>query len=126
MFKESHAFSGFSVNDQTAAKEFYSSVIGLEVSEDNTGLHVQIPGGNPLFIYVKPDHAPASFTVLNFPVEDIDAAVDALVARGVSIERYEGMHQDDKGITRGKVVGQGPDIAWFKDPAGNILSVLAN
>jgi len=126
MFKESHAFSGFSVNDQVAAKEFYSNVIGLEVLEDNTGLHVQIPGGNPLFIYAKPDHTPAGFTVLNFPVEDIDAAVDALVARDVSIERYEGMHQDDKGITRGKVVGQGPDIAWFKDPAGNILSVLTN
>ena len=124
MLKDSHAFSGFSVNDQAVAKEFYGQKLGLQVTDDGMGLHLQIAGGNPVFIYPKEDHVPASFTILNFPVDDIDTAVDELTAKGVVFEVYEGMHQDDKAIARGRSVNMGPDIAWFKDPAGNILAVL--
>jgi predicted enzyme related to lactoylglutathione lyase len=122
MFKDTKAFSGFSVNDLPKAKEFYGQTLGLEVSEMPEGLQLKIAGGRQVFIYPKPNHAPATFTVLNFLVDDIDAAVDALAKRGVRFESYEGdIQTDEKGIHRGK---EGPMIAWFKDPAGNILSVL--
>lgn len=128
MLKDSAAFSGFSVNDLAVAKEFYSQTLGLEVGEDKMGLTLKIAGGNPVFIYQKDNHAPATFTILNFPVDDIDKAVDDLKSRGVTFERYDDMpaQQDEKGILRGKQAGMGPDIAWFKDPAGNILSVLTS
>ena len=126
MFKDTHAFSGFAVNDLTAAKDFYSK-LGVDVIQDEMGLKLNVNSGTPVYVYEKKDHVPATFTILNFPVEDIDAAVDGLIVAGVEIERYgEEMHQDEKGIARGKAAGYGPDIAWFKDPAGNILSVLCN
>jgi catechol 2,3-dioxygenase-like lactoylglutathione lyase family enzyme len=120
MFEHSRAFSGFSVNDVPAAKTFYGDTLGLQVSEDHGMLRLHLEGGHATVVYPKPDHTPATFTVLNFPVQDVERAVDALVERGVRFEHYEGMNLDDKGIMR----GQGPDIAWFKDPAGNILSVI--
>jgi catechol 2,3-dioxygenase-like lactoylglutathione lyase family enzyme len=121
MLKESHAFSGFSTNDIPAARAFYADVLGLEVSEDMGLLNLKFAGGGRTIVYPKPNHEAATFTVLNFPVDDIEAAVDRLAAAGVTFERYEGMDQDGKGIARDP---QGPAIAWFKDPAGNILSVL--
>ena len=126
MLEKSKTFSGFSVDDLAAAKKFYQDVLGLAVRDDEMGiLHLDLAGGAEAIAYPKPDHVPASFTVLNFIVDDIDTAVDDLVRRGVEIERYEGMFpQDEKGILRGLAAGQGPDIAWFTDPAGNILSVL--
>jgi len=120
MFKDTNAYSGFAVNDIEAARKFYGDTLGLEVTEENGLLHLQIAGGNPVLVYPKEDHEPAGFTILNFPVDDVDAAVDELTARGVTFERYDGMPQDDKGIMR----DNGPDIAWFTDPAGNVLSVL--
>ena len=120
MLNASHAFSGFSSNDIAAARAFYGETLGLDVTEDNGLLHLRFAGGGHAIIYPKPNHEPATFTVLNFPVEDVDAAVDRLAAAGVTFERYPGLHQDERGIAR----GQGPTIAWFKDPAGNILSVL--
>src|SRR3989454_10295637 len=120
MFKNTKAFSSFSVDDIKKAKEFYGQTLGLEVSETKEGLALQIAGGGQVFIYPKPDHTPATYTILNFPVDDIEEAVDELTSRGVSFERYDGMQQDKKGIHR----GGGPYIAWFKDPAGNVLSVL--
>lgn len=125
MFKDTKAFSSFSVDDLKKAKDFYGQTLGLQVSETKEGLGLQIAGGGQVFLYPKPNHAAASFTVLNFPVNDIDKAVDELTARGVSFESYEGeMKTDAKGIFRGASQGEGPNIAWFKDPAGNILSVL--
>ena len=126
MFKESKAFSTFSVDDLEQARQFYTLTLGLEVSDTpEGGLALQLGGGGHLFIYPKPNHTPATFTVLNFPVADIDRAVADLAGRGVSFESYEGeMKTDDKGIFRGASGGKGPNIAWFKDPAGNILSVL--
>jgi len=121
MLKDSHAFSGFSSNDIPAARAFYADVLGLDVSEDNGMLDLKFAGGGHGIIYPKPNHEPATFTVLNFPVDDIEATVDGLVAAGVVFERYPGMNQDERGIERDP---QGPAIAWFKDPAGNILSVL--
>jgi predicted enzyme related to lactoylglutathione lyase len=121
MLKDSHAFSGFSSDDIPAARAFYAEVLGLDVSEDNGMLDVRFAGGGHGIIYPKPNHEPATFTVLNFPVDDIEATVDGLVAAGVVFERYPDMNQDDRGIARDP---QGPAIAWFKDPAGNILSVL--
>lgn len=127
MFKNSKAFSGFSVSDSAAAKDFYTNTLGLDISEDWMGLQLNIADSNPIFIYQKDDHVPASFTVLNFPVDDIDTAVDELLQKGVTFERYDMPGgQDEKAIMRGKAAGQGPDIAWFKDPSGNILSVLSN
>ncbi|MEP7204586.1 MAG: VOC family protein [Candidatus Saccharibacteria bacterium] len=128
MFKESYAFSGFSVNDIEEAREFYGDVLGLDIVEDPMGLRIKLNGGNSIFVYQKDDHVPASYTVLNFPVEDIDMAVDTLIGQGVEPERYSDMPnaQDEKGILRGVAAGQGPDIGWFKDPAGNILSVLSD
>lgn len=122
MFKETRAFSGFSVNDIQKAKEFYSQALGLEVSEMNGLLNLHIAGGSEILIYPKPDHTPATFTILNFPVDDIEEAVDELTKRGVRFEIYneQDLKTDEKGIFR----GGGPLIAWFKDPAGNILSVL--
>jgi catechol 2,3-dioxygenase-like lactoylglutathione lyase family enzyme len=127
MLQNSNAFSGYSVNDAAAARQFYEGVLGLTVSEDWMGLQLKFPGGNTVFLYQKDSHQPATFTVLNFPVEDIDSAVDELSAKGVVFERYPDMpaEQDEKGVLRGKAAGQGPDIAWFKDPAGNILSILS-
>jgi catechol 2,3-dioxygenase-like lactoylglutathione lyase family enzyme len=123
MFKDSKAFSGFSVDDIPRAKRFYGEILGLNVSEEMGALGLHLGGGGDVFLYPKDDHVPATFTVLNFPVEDVDEAVDRLTAAGVTFERYEGFEQDEKGIARGGE-GQGPTIAWFKDPAGNILSVL--
>src|SRR5262249_17879179 len=116
---ETKAFSGFSVNDIPKAKAFYSQTLGLEVTESNGLLRLHVAGGNPLVVYPKPNHEPATFTILNFPVDDIEKAVDELVSRGVKFEIYD-ESQDAKGISRGR----GPNIAWFKDPAGNILSVI--
>jgi catechol 2,3-dioxygenase-like lactoylglutathione lyase family enzyme len=122
MFKDTKAFSGFSVDDLDRAKEFYGGTLGLSVSENPAGLELQLGGGGTVFVYPKGEqHTAASFTILNFPVDDIEHAVDDLTAAGVEFERYDGMQQDERGIARG---GGGPNIAWFKDPAGNILSVL--
>jgi catechol 2,3-dioxygenase-like lactoylglutathione lyase family enzyme len=120
MFRNSHAFSGFSTNDITKAKAFYGETLGLEITEEMGLLSLHLAGGGRVIIYPKDDHEPASFTVLNFPVDDIDGAVDQLTAAGVEFERYEGLGQDERGIAR----QYPPPIAWFKDPAGNILSVL--
>ncbi len=120
MFKDSHAFSGFSSNDIPKAREFYTGTLGLDVTEENGMLTLHLAGGGSVLIYPKDDHQPASFTVLNFPVADIDQAVDALAKAGVQFERYEGFGQDERGIARDNP----PPIAWFKDPAGNIVSVL--
>jgi len=123
MFKDSKAFSGFSVNDLAAAKAFYGQTLGLEVEDVPAGLLLHIAGGNGTLIYPKDDHMPATYTILNFPVGDIDQAVDALQSKGVAFEHYDRV-TDEKRIARGIATNQGPDIAWFKDPAGNILSVL--
>jgi len=122
MFENTKAFSGFAVDDVAKAKRFYGETLGLKVSEDNGLLTLHIAGGRDVLVYPKPDHQPASFTVLNFPVDDIEAAVDGLTTRGVRFERYEGtdIETDAKGIFR----GGGPVIAWFTDPAGNVLSVI--
>lgn len=125
MLKGSKAFTSFSVDHLKKAKEFYGQKLGLEVSETNEGLGLKITGGGEIFIYPKDNHTPATFTVLNFPVDDIEQAVDKLGGLGVRFESYEGeMKTDKKGIFRGADRGEGPNIAWFKDPAGNILSVL--
>lgn len=126
MFKESDLFSGFSVANLERARDFYENILGLEVQGNEMGLiELHIKNGSRTFIYPKPDHTPATFTVLNFPVEDIDQAVDELARRGVKFEQYSGdIQTDEKGIHRSR--GNGPHIAWFKDPAGNILAVLQN
>jgi catechol 2,3-dioxygenase-like lactoylglutathione lyase family enzyme len=118
MFAQTKAFSGFSVDDIPKAQQFYGETLGLEVTEEHGMLHLHIAGDRDTLVYPKDDHVPATYTILNFPVEDIDKAVDELAARGVRFDRGEDI--DEKGIFR----GQGPAIAWFKDPAGNILSVL--
>ena len=121
MFINTKAFSGFSVNDVQKAKEFYGETLGLEVSETHGLLNLRLAGGAPVLIYPKPNHVPATFTILNFSVGNIEEAVDQLTQRGVRFERYEGdLKTDEKGVFR----GGGPLIAWFKDPASNILSVL--
>jgi catechol 2,3-dioxygenase-like lactoylglutathione lyase family enzyme len=122
MFKVNEAFSSFSVNDLQKAKEFYTNTLGLKVSETKEGLELNA-GGTGVFIYPKPNHAPATFTVLNFPVDDIDQAVASLKEQGVRFEQYNlpDLKTDKDGVARGP---HGPQIAWFKDPAGNILSVL--
>jgi catechol 2,3-dioxygenase-like lactoylglutathione lyase family enzyme len=121
MFEKSKAFSGFSVDDITTAARFYGETLGIRVSEKDGMLTLHLAGDRDTLVYPKSDHVPATFTILNFPVEDIEQAVDDLAAAGVEFERYDGMEQDERGIARG---GGGPNIAWFKDPAGNILSVL--
>jgi predicted enzyme related to lactoylglutathione lyase len=121
MLQKSKAFSGFSVDDIPAAKQFYGETLGLDVTESNGMLEMTLGSGATVFVYPKPNHTPATFTILNFPVADIESAVDELTSRGVTFEQYTGeIATDERGITR----GGGPLIAWFKDPAGNILSVL--
>jgi catechol 2,3-dioxygenase-like lactoylglutathione lyase family enzyme len=120
MLAESEAFSGFAVDDLQRAREFYGDTLGLRTSEANGLLTLHLAGDRPTLVYPKPDHTPATYTILNFRVEDIDSAVDGLTERGVRFERYDGFDQDEKGVFR----GGGPYIAWFTDPAGNILSVL--
>lgn len=121
--RESHAFSGFSVNEIEAAKAFYGETLGLETEiEETMGiLTLKLPGGNNVLVYPKDDHEPATYTCLNFPVDDIDDAVSSLSALGITFEQYPDLKTDENGISRGN---GGPNIAWFKDPAGNILSVL--
>jgi len=123
IFKNTKAFSSFSVNDLEEAKKFYGQTLGLEVSESEEGLNLQIKGGNDVFIYPKPDHVPATFTVLNFVVDDVNRTVDELSKLGIRFQIYNNgeLKTDDKGIFQGK-----PKIAWFKDPAGNFLSILEN
>ena len=123
MFKDTNAFSGFSVDDMDAAREFYAETLGIRVSDEGAGLGLELATGGSVFIYPKDDHEPAGFTVLNFPVDDIEAAIDALTERGVTFERYEGFDQDERGIAEPP---HGPRIAWFKDPAGNVLSVRSD
>ncbi|MEO5949994.1 MAG: VOC family protein [Candidatus Saccharimonadales bacterium] len=126
MVKAITSFSGISVTDSIKAKEFYVGTLGLKLENEEMGLHILLPGGGRLFLYEKYDHQPATFTILNLVVSNIDEAVDDLVSRGIKFERYDNMPsaQDDKGVLRGLSVNQGPDIAWFKDPSGNILSLL--
>ncbi|KQX56264.1 MULTISPECIES: VOC family protein [unclassified Streptomyces] len=125
MFGETTAFSGFSVDDLDAARRFYGETLGLTVDEQGEGemrmLSLTLAGGAKIFVYPKDDHTPASFTILNFSVDDIDRAVDELTGRGVTLERYPGFEADEKGVVRAE---GGPAIAWFTDPAGNVLSVL--
>jgi predicted enzyme related to lactoylglutathione lyase len=122
MFRDTRAFSGFSVHDVDRAQRFYGDTLGLETSVENGIMTIHLAGGGEVIAYPKDDHEPAAFTILNFPVDDIEAAVDALSERGISFERYEQMASDfdERGIFR----GGGPLIAWFKDPAGNVLSVI--
>jgi len=124
MLKNSKGFSAFAVNDIPKAKDFYQNVLRLPVKDNPMGLiELEISGSSNILVYPKPNHQPASFTVLNFPVDDIDAAVDALIEKGITFEKYDEAYlkTDDKGISKGN---GGPSIAWFKDPAGNILSVI--
>ncbi len=119
MFKDASTFSGFSVDDVAAAKEFYGETLGIEVTEEGPGIALHLAGRTNVLAYGKDDHQPATFTILNFEVDDVDKAVDDLTAAGVTMEHYEGV-TDEKGVMR----DQGPVIAWFKDPAGNVLSVI--
>jgi catechol 2,3-dioxygenase-like lactoylglutathione lyase family enzyme len=121
MLKVDHAFSGFSVTDLDVAREFYGKTLALTVEESPAGIRLKI--GNGILVYPKQDHVPATYTVLNFPVDNIDEAVDDLTGKGIKFEHYGGI-TDKKGVARGRSHDRGPDIAWFKDPAGNILSVL--
>lgn len=123
MFNDSKAFSGFSVNDIAKAKEFYGETLGLRVTEEHGMLTLHLAGDTIVLIYPKENHIPATFTILNFPVKNIDEAFDALQSKGITFEKYEGM-TDEQGIARGLAKKEGPDIAWFTDPAGNILSIL--
>lgn len=120
MFSESKAFSGFSVDDVPGARKFYGETLGLDISEESGMLTLHLAGGRDTLIYPKPDHVPATFTILNFPVEDIERAVDELATQGVNFHGFDGIEVDNKGIFR----GEGPNIAWFTDPAGNILAVI--
>jgi catechol 2,3-dioxygenase-like lactoylglutathione lyase family enzyme len=120
MFTNTKAFSGFAVEDVQKAREFYGETLGLETSEEHGLLTLHLAGDRDTLVYPKPDHTPATYTILNFPVDDIEKAVDELASRGVRFERYDGFEQDERGIFR----GGGPFIAWFRDPAGNVLSVL--
>lgn len=126
MLHDSQAFSGFAVNNLEQAKQFYGEVLGLDVSEQGgMGLSLKLGSGTEIFIYEKPDHQAASYTILNFPVDDVDKAVDELTAKGIDFQHYDGdIKTDEKGIARSDSPEQGPTIAWFTDPAGNILSVL--
>jgi catechol 2,3-dioxygenase-like lactoylglutathione lyase family enzyme len=127
MLAQAEAFSGFAVPDLAQAEDFYGQTLGIAtelLDEQNGLLTLHLASGRDTLIYRKPDHQPATYTILNFRVDDIDVIVDGLAERGVEFERYDGFEQDEKGIVRGRAQNQGPDIAWFKDPAGNILSVL--
>jgi catechol 2,3-dioxygenase-like lactoylglutathione lyase family enzyme len=121
LFAETKAFSGFAVPDLEEARAFYEGTLGLRVSQEHDLLTLHLAGDRDTLVYPKPDHEPATYTILNFPVDDVEAAVDELEKRGVRFERYDGMEQDERGIS---LDPNGPRIAWFKDPAGNILSVL--
>ncbi len=121
MFKDTKAFSSFSVDDVPRARQFYGEVLGLDLSEQMGGIGLRLGGGGEVFVYPKANHTPATFTVLNFPVNDLSAAIDELTGKGVTMERYDGFDQDERGIASGP---DGPHIAWFKDPAGNVLSVM--
>lgn len=124
-FKSLHAFSGFSVDDIKLAKDFYKNVLNLDVIENGVmGLEIKITPDSSVFVYPKENHVPATFTILNLVVKNIDDAVDSLTEKGVQFERYDGFKQDEKGISRSESAQSGPSIAWFKDPAGNIMSVL--
>jgi catechol 2,3-dioxygenase-like lactoylglutathione lyase family enzyme len=120
MLTDSHAYSGFSSNNIPATKAFYADTLGLEVTEENGMLTLHLAGGGTVLVYPKDDHQPATYTCLNFPVADIDATVDELTRLGITFERYEGASQDERGVAR----EYGPPIAWFTDPAGNILSII--
>ena len=121
MLTTTNAFSGFAAPDLATERAFFADKLGIPVDEGEMGvLRLKLPGGGNVIVYTKPDHVPATFTVLNFEVADIDAAADQLVAAGISLERYEGFPQDEKGVMR----DNGPSIAWFKDPAGNILAII--
>lgn len=124
MFKLKAVFNGFSSKDPAKIKEFYSKVLGLEVRDEEMGVHIVLPNGAEIFVYQSDKQQPATYTMLNLVVDDIDEAVDELVKRGVTFERYDDFPQDEKGIVRGIAADRGPDIAWFKDPEGNVLSVL--
>jgi len=126
MVQALRTFSGLSVNDIEKAQEFYVDTLGLALQDNSMGLQLELPGGSQLFIYEKQDHQPATYTALNFVVADIDETVDQLRSLGVTFEHYDNLpaSQDDKEILRGKAAQQGPDIAWFKDPAGNILAII--
>lgn len=124
MLTTTGGFSGFSVDDLDAALVFYRDTLGLGCTVSPNGLMLTVPGAR-VFVYPKATHEPATFTVFNLEVDDIDVAVDELVAAGIEIERYEGAYQDEKGITRGKAADRGPDIAWFLDPARNIVAVVS-
>ena len=128
MFTQTPTFSSYSVDDIQTALSFYTDTLGLRVAHTKEGLDITLAQNAKLFLYEKKNHAPATFTVLNFVVDSIDSAVDELVAAGIQMERYDQgeMRADAKGIYRGLASGHGPDIAWFKDPAGNILSVVQN
>jgi len=122
-FTPAGAFSGFSIRDAAEAKAFYADTLGLTVTDNDMGfLELHLGSRATVLAYVKPDHEPASYTILNFPVADVDAAVDDLIGRGVSMQQYDGMPQDDRGVMH----GNGPDIAWFTDPSGNVLSVIGD
>lgn len=124
MLKLKAVFSGFSVDDLDKATAFYADKLGLKVVADAMGLRLHLPGGGEVFVYAKDNHQPAAYTMLNLVVDDIDQALDELQQHGITLERYEGMPQDEKGVVRGRAHHKGPDIAWFKDPAGNIIGVL--
>jgi catechol 2,3-dioxygenase-like lactoylglutathione lyase family enzyme len=126
MLKDSKSFSGFSVKDVDEAKRFYNELLGLNIGQEMMGMfEINLGGGGSVMVYPKDNHVPATFTILNFPVDDIDKAVDELTSKGVKFDRYEGFEQDEKGIARSNDPQMGPSIAWFKDPSGNILSVLS-
>jgi len=120
MFADTKAFSGFAVDDLQKAREFYEGTLGLRTSEEHGLMTLHLAGGRDTLVYEKPDFVPATYTILNFPVDDVESVVDELVRRGVRFERYEAFEQDEKGIFR----GEGPTIAWFTDPAGNVMAVL--
>lgn len=124
MLTSVHAFSGLGVSDLAAARDFYGTRLGLTVEDEMGQLRLRLPGGATLFVYESPSFSPAGYTALNFAVPDIDRAVRELTDAGIRLERYEGMPQDELGVMRGRAAQQGPDIAWFRDPAGNILSIL--
>ena len=128
MLQGTKAFSGFSVKDIDEAEEFYGNVLELDVKKTGMGLELHLGKELVIFVYQKDDHVPATFTILNFPVDDVAQVVDELVAKGVTFIRYENLPapQDERGILRGKQYGEGPDIAWFEDPSGNVLSILSN
>lgn len=124
MLKIKEVFSSFSVSDLPRAKEFYTHILGLQVEEGQMGLILHMVGGGTIFIYPKENHQPATFTVLNIEVENLDAAIEELTQHGITMEIYAGMEQDHKGISHGKASGHGPDIGWFKDPFGNVIAIL--